>query len=299
MRTDIWTAFQHDTLSQLGIQTLEEASRIAIKPEQVPNVHSELEISAVASNDGVERIAVTIDSIADDLAVTNNVTKSKADTQKAEVKSAAKAETSMSVVEVGQREAWKTAIHAAHGCLITGRCELANGVRVLILTESPKLTVENDSATAQKAALAESKQAFADFADDVLATFTADMLASIGLVDVAFSRWQNALNYLPYERRDDAEPDLARFQTDFAELITTTSPSHVLAFGQLTAKLVLKSSASIGKLRGSAHALNIAGQSLQAFALYHPAFLLRAPTHKRTQWQDLKLAYRSIHQREA
>lgn len=287
MRIDIWTAFQREILAQLGIDTLEEVSRVSLEPAQTTTTE-------VGTN------VLQADDDAPVSNVNNVMPESTAQSQTSvetspETKSETKSQTTMSVVEVGQREAWKTAIHAAHGCLITGMCELANDARVLIVTESPKLIVEADSEATQKAELAESEQSFAD---ETLAAFTADMLASIGLVEVAFSRWQNALNYLPYERRDDAEPDLARFQTDFAELIATTSPSHVLAFGQLTAKLLLKSPAPIGKLRGMAHSLTIAERSLQAFALYHPAFLLRAPTHKRTQWQDLKLAYRSIHQRE-
>ena len=75
----------------------------------------------------------------------------------------------------------------------------------------------------------------------------------------------------------------------FEEHAAALAPQVVLAMGPLAAQSLMQSADPLGKLRGRAQPLPLAGGAA-VVATYHPAYLLRNPADKARAWADLCLA---------
>ncbi len=62
------------------------------------------------------------------------------------------------------------------------------------------------------------------------------------------------------------------------------NPSIVVALGQFASQALLKTTVPISELRGSFHPF----RGAQLMSTFHPAYLLRSPSAKKTAWEDLK-----------
>jgi len=60
----------------------------------------------------------------------------------------------------------------------------------------------------------------------------------------------------------------------------------ILAVGRISAQNLLRSSDTVGRLRGRVHAFGSRG--IPVVVTYHPAYLLRSPDQKPKAWQDLQ-----------
>ena len=72
--------------------------------------------------------------------------------------------------------------------------------------------------------------------------------------------------------------------------IEIIQPSILVLLGGTATKAILATTLGITKLRGKWHeynSLNIK-ESIPTMAMYHPAFLLRSPGHKKKTWEDLQ-----------
>jgi DNA polymerase len=76
----------------------------------------------------------------------------------------------------------------------------------------------------------------------------------------------------------------------FEEHAAALAPQVVLAMGPLAAQSLMQSADPLGKLRGRAQPLPLAGGAAVVVATYHPAYLLRNPADKARAWGDLCLA---------
>jgi len=82
-------------------------------------------------------------------------------------------------------------------------------------------------------------------------------------------------------------PDEAANCRDFLERqIRLVRPKYIVALGSSAATNLLKSTLSLGKLRGRLHDF----QGIPVLVTYHPAYLLphRAPDKKKDVWEDMK-----------
>lgn len=86
-------------------------------------------------------------------------------------------------------------------------------------------------------------------------------------------------------RPGSPQPMAEAFEAQAAAL----APRVVLAMGPLAAQSLMQSAEPLGKLRGRAVALPLAG-GIAVVATYHPAYLLRNPADKARAWADLCLA---------
>jgi DNA polymerase len=66
----------------------------------------------------------------------------------------------------------------------------------------------------------------------------------------------------------------------------------IMALGRFAAQSLLKTTESIGQLRGQLHSYE--PFRIPLIVTYHPAYLLRSPLAKRKVWLDLVLAQRSL-----
>ncbi len=110
------------------------------------------------------------------------------------------------------------------------------------------------------------------------------MLAAIGLnrdqVYIA-----NILKCRPPGNRDPQPEEALSCEPFLARQIELINPRLVLATGRISSQNLLRTDASVGRLRGRWFALGAARIPLRV--TYHPAYLLRAPEHKAKAWEDL------------
>ena len=78
--------------------------------------------------------------------------------------------------------------------------------------------------------------------------------------------------------------------------IEIIQPSILVLLGGTATKAILATTLGITKLRGKWHeynSLNIK-EPISTMAMYHPAFLLRSPGHKKEAWEDLQKIQKKI-----
>ena len=78
--------------------------------------------------------------------------------------------------------------------------------------------------------------------------------------------------------------------------IEIIQPSILILLGGTAAKAILTTTHGITKLRGQwqeYNSLNIK-KSIPTLAMFHPAFLLRSPVHKKEAWKDLQEIQKTI-----
>ena len=96
----------------------------------------------------------------------------------------------------------------------------------------------------------------------------------------------NILKCRPPGNRDP-KPEEAELCRPYLERqLALVSPKIILAVGRIAAQTLLRTDATIGRLRGTVHKLG----DTPVVVTYHPAYLLRSPGEKRKAWTDLKLA---------
>ncbi|MHA1598099.1 MAG: uracil-DNA glycosylase [Alphaproteobacteria bacterium] len=114
------------------------------------------------------------------------------------------------------------------------------------------------------------------------------MLASIGLArgDVYIS---NTVFWRPPGNRTPTATEIAVCLPFVERLMELIDPELVVALGGPAAKALLAETSGIGRLRGRwfEYSTPRLSRPAQATALYHPAYLLKSPAHKRDTWADL------------
>ncbi len=96
----------------------------------------------------------------------------------------------------------------------------------------------------------------------------------------------NVLKSRPPNNRDPRPEEVAACEPYLRRQLELISPSLILALGRVAAQCLLKSTQSLGRLRGAWH--HYGPQATLLRVTYHPAYLLRSPADKRNAWQDLK-----------
>ncbi|MCO6440056.1 MAG: uracil-DNA glycosylase [Nitrococcus mobilis] len=96
----------------------------------------------------------------------------------------------------------------------------------------------------------------------------------------------NVLKSRPPNNRDPRPDEVAACEPYLRRQLELISPSLILALGRIAAQYLLKSTQSLGRLRGAWH--HYGPQATPLRVTYHPAYLLRSPADKHKAWQDLK-----------
>lgn len=116
-----------------------------------------------------------------------------------------------------------------------------------------------------------------------------EMIRSIGLQreDVYIA---NVLKCRPPKNRDPLPDEVTACESHLLSQLSLVQPDIILAVGRIAAQNLLKTATPIGKLRGKVHEY----QTIPLVVTYHPAYLLRSQKEKRSAWEDLKLARRTV-----
>ena len=96
----------------------------------------------------------------------------------------------------------------------------------------------------------------------------------------------NILKCRPPLNRDPEADEIAACEVFLFRQIAAVQPKVIVALGSFGAQTLLRTTETIGKLRG--RLMNYRGVKL--IATYHPAYLLRSPLEKRKVWEDMRIA---------
>lgn len=117
------------------------------------------------------------------------------------------------------------------------------------------------------------------------------MLAAIGLareqVYIA-----NVLKCRPPGNRDPHVDEVDACRAYLDRQIGLIQPELILSLGGVSAKNLLQTEDSVGRLRGRRHRYPGTGTLLRV--TYHPAYLLRRPEEKANAWADLQQVWREL-----
>jgi len=100
----------------------------------------------------------------------------------------------------------------------------------------------------------------------------------------------NVLKCRPPDNREPAPEEKALCTPYLDRQIELVDPEVLIALGVHAARHLLRSTLSMGRLRGRVHLL----EGRRVVATYHPAYLLRNPAAKKDCWQDIQLAMRTL-----
>ena len=94
----------------------------------------------------------------------------------------------------------------------------------------------------------------------------------------------NMLKCRPPNNRDPLPEEVASCEPYLRRQIEIVQPAIICTLGRIATQAVLKTTESMGRLRGTLHEY----EGIPVIATYHPAALLRNPAWKRDTWEDMK-----------
>ncbi len=119
------------------------------------------------------------------------------------------------------------------------------------------------------------------------------MLATIGL-DRTRVYITNSIYWRPPGNRSPTAAEIAACQPFLERQIELIRPKLIVFVGGIAARGLLGVKEGVTKLRGRRLLYPLAdGSTVPAMVMFHPAYLLRQPSHKRLAWRDL-LAIRTL-----
>ena len=117
------------------------------------------------------------------------------------------------------------------------------------------------------------------------------MLDSIGLSRKTNCFIANVVKCRPPFNRDPNPEETSACEHFLEHQIILLKPKFILVVGRIAAQSLLKTTESIGKIRGKFTELAVGDMKIPLIATYHPAALLRNEEYKRPAWEDLKLLH--------
>lgn len=124
------------------------------------------------------------------------------------------------------------------------------------------------------------------------------MLASIGLTRQESDAQRqvfiaNVLKCRPPRNRNPSPEEVVQCEPYLLRQVQLVQPQLIVAMGRFAIESLLKTTDSVGKLRGRLHHY----AEVPVVVTYHPAYLLRQPAEKAKAWADLLLAARVLQQK--
>ncbi|MDX9972234.1 MAG: uracil-DNA glycosylase [FCB group bacterium] len=98
----------------------------------------------------------------------------------------------------------------------------------------------------------------------------------------------NVVKCRPPENRNPAPDEVAQCEPYLIRQLELIRPEMIVALGGVAAQCLLKTTESVGRLRGFWHQY----QGIPLRVTYHPAYLLRNPVDKKKTWEDVKAVLR-------
>jgi len=100
----------------------------------------------------------------------------------------------------------------------------------------------------------------------------------------------NTLKCRPPNNRTPTEAEVENCRPFFESQIEILQPEYIICWGSVASRALLKTTESIGRLRGRFYRYKQA----KVLVTYHPSYLLRNPDAKRQTWEDMKFLMRDM-----
>jgi len=100
----------------------------------------------------------------------------------------------------------------------------------------------------------------------------------------------NILKCRPPQNRNPLPVEIAACEPFLKQQLKSISPQIICALGTFAAKTLLKTEVPISVLRGRFHFY----EGIKLMPTYHPAYLLRNPSAKKTVWEDVQLIMKEL-----
>lgn len=179
-------------------------------------------------------------------------------------------------------------------------CELANSCRACPMAKSRQHVVFSDGEPGPKLVIvgeapgSEEDLQGKPFVGKSGQLLTA-MLDAIGVVRGQDAVILNTLKCRPFQNRDPHPDELAACEAFLKRQLELLAPDVVFVIGRFAAKSMLPEmgESPLGRMRGSVHAMTVAGKRIPVVVSYHPSYLLRSPDAKAKAWEDLVLLRRT------
>ena len=114
------------------------------------------------------------------------------------------------------------------------------------------------------------------------------MLASISL-DRKNVYITNVVNYQPPENRNPTEQEIARYVPYLKKHIEIINPKILILLGGTAMNSIIGSEATISEIRGKWIEKQFGKCKTSTIVTFHPAFLMRQPSQKKSAWVDLQM----------
>ena len=98
----------------------------------------------------------------------------------------------------------------------------------------------------------------------------------------------NTVKCRPPGNRNPEPTELDQCRDYFEKQLQILQPEYIVCLGAVSSQTLLRSKASVGRLRGKFHRYF----DSKVLVTYHPAYLLRNPSAKKAAWQDLQIMLR-------
>ena len=95
----------------------------------------------------------------------------------------------------------------------------------------------------------------------------------------------NVLKCRPPRNRTPLPDEVANCRVFFERQLEIIAPEFICCLGAVAAQSLLRTTQSLGRLRGRFHDF----RGSKVLVTYHPAYLLRSPNMKRAAWDDMKM----------
>jgi len=96
----------------------------------------------------------------------------------------------------------------------------------------------------------------------------------------------NVVNWRPANNRTPSTDEIAFFKPILQKHISLVDPAIIITLGATATKAVLETNAGILSLRGKWSNKTIHGKNYLVLPTYHPSYLLRSSSQKKTVWID-------------
>jgi len=95
----------------------------------------------------------------------------------------------------------------------------------------------------------------------------------------------NVLKCRPPGNRNPTPDEAANCRPFLDRQLASIEPEFICCLGAVAAKTLLETDQAIGKMRGRFHLY----RNIPVLCTYHPAYLLRNPSAKRSVWEDMQM----------
>lgn len=100
----------------------------------------------------------------------------------------------------------------------------------------------------------------------------------------------NVVKCRPPQNRNPELEEIASCEPFLKQQLQIIKPKVIVALGKFAAQTLLRTDTPISKMRGKWHTY----EGIRMMPTYHPAYLLRSPSEKRTAWEDLQEVMREL-----